>query len=225
MISIKSTTFKNFPKTLEFSKEILHIQSLLSEHNEKEPFPQTTKGLLSTISFITKEASSQSLLYINLHTIGLVAYNDKLLINPFLFSIFINWDEGCLDSIILRPEFNCASITRSQFLSLIRKHSLSGSILDWKLLSYPHEEESKAITSSLLPIGGESFFIASDFESKTVEPEHKLCLMSANIFSKKPRLTIWETFKDIPCDQFFLKFADLKVSPNKCWLLYKENNT
>lgn len=223
MISIKNHTYKNIPASLEFSEGILQIHSFLFNSGEKNTFTQTVTGLLSIIHCISASISTYSISYPQLRPIGLILFNDRIVINPFLFSIFINWDEEILENIISAPEFHYSYLKKVQFISLLQKNYLTGSIFDWKLLTYPPNSISEKIIQNIYPNGGDSFFIASDHVPAIIEDsDPKMCLMTAKVIDDPPTKSLWLNFQNLPCEDIFLKFADEKPSSNKCWLLYKE---
>ena len=125
MISIKIHSYKNIPSSLNFSEDILRIHSILSNSNEKNNFTQTVAGLLSIIHCIATNIYNSSITYPHLRPIGLMLFNDRIVINPFLFSIFIDWDEEILENIISAPEFHCSYLKKVQFISLLQKNFLT----------------------------------------------------------------------------------------------------
>lgn len=223
MISIKIHTFKNIPASLEFNEKVLQIQAFLSNSNEKNSFTQTLTGFLSIIHCISTNIHMNMIAYPLLRPAGIILFNDRIVINPFLFALFIDWDEEVLEKIISAPEFHSTFLKRDQFVSLLRKNYITGSIFDWKLLTYPPNLISEQIIQNIYPNGGESFYIVADQPPALIdEPNPKMCLMSAKVIDDPPSRSIWITYKNLPYEEIFLKFADEKPSSKKCWLLYKD---
>lgn len=222
MISIKIHTYKNVPQSLEFSEKILQMHSFLTSSNEKNAFSQTLTGLLSIIHSISTYIRTNSISYPHLRQIGLILFNDRIVINPFLFSIFIDWDEEILENIISSPEFNCSFLKKAQFIYLLQNKYITGSIFDWKLLTYPSNSTSKQIIQNIYPNGGESYFMVSGQTPATIEESvPKMCLMTAKIIDDPPVKSLWLNYRDTPYEDIFLRFSDEKPSSKKCWLLYK----
>ncbi|OHS92775.1 hypothetical protein TRFO_12337 [Tritrichomonas foetus] len=222
MISIKTNLYRNTPNILELNRNLIQIQNIVSTCQQDPSIKQDTKGLLTILYCITLYAKKNQIAFPHLCPIGLVLFNDRILINPFILGIFIDWDEEVLKNVLAAPEFHSRSLTRSQFTSLMKLNYLNGSIFDWRLHVYPPCQISNDIISEIFPSGGESFFLAADQTSNLLDDKPpKLCLMTAKILDESPSKSIWIVYKNQPMEDILLKFADTEPAPGKCWLFYK----
>lgn len=198
-------------------KDYLHDNISKSQNTENE------SGLLNTIYIISQFMKKKSIVFNVSRSIGLVLFNDRILINHSIFSSFINWKESVLYQIISSKIFCCQSLTKSQFFILANAKYVEGSIFDWRVLTYPDCDLTPKIIDNIIPIKGESFFMVSDHAQDMInfntQPNFKIKKFS--IIDMPPSQSGWPNTQDGKLEDIFLRYVDNEISPRKCWLLYK----
>ena len=224
MISISEEQFRYVPNTIGFSKEDISIQKVVHEFQEVENLEQDEVGLLRIIQQISFIIKKKEYTLSTIKSIGLLLFNDRILMNPFIFAIFIDWDEEILNQIISNSSFNRTPLTRQHFHALLYNNYIEGCLFDWCALCYPANDYTINIINNIQPTCDESFFLIADMPSTiTGEKTPKLTYMSSKLFSKPQTKNLWTTYSNLTFEDIILKFADDPVAPGKCWLLYKED--
>lgn len=213
---------QNDPISQETNDTLQSIKEYLQNYDSKSNFAENEVGLLNVIHYISKFMKKKVINFNDFRSIGLVLFNDRILINHSIFSSFINCEEKILYQIISLPIFFTKSLTRSQFMILVNAKYIEGCIFDWRVLRYPDCELTQKIIDNIIPIKGESFFLVSNQAQKMLNVANSnLKLKVYDIIDSPPIQSDWSYNQDTQTEDIFLRYFDENFSSGKCWLLYK----
>lgn len=219
---INTQQFQNDLISQETNAMIQSVKEYLQNCSLKSNLGENETGFLNIIYYISKFMKKKAINFNEFRSIGLVLFNDRILINHSIFSIFLNWEDKVLYKIISSPIFFCQSLTRSQFIILVNAKYVEGSLFDWRILRYPDCEVTQKIIDNIIPIKGESFFLVSNQVQKMITIEKSnFKLKKYEIVDMPPSRNEWSDDQSMQLEDIFLRYVDETFSPGKCWLLYK----
>lgn len=219
---INTQQFQNDLISQETNAMIQSVKEYLQNCSLKSNLGENETGFLNIIYYISKFMKKKAINFNEFRSIGLVLFNDRILINHSIFSIFLNWEDKVLYKIISSPIFFCQSLTRSQFIILVNAKYAEGSLFDWRILRYPDCEVTQKIIDNIIPIKGESFFLVSNQVQKMITIEKSnFKLKKYEIVDMPPSRNEWSDDQSMQLEDIFLRYVDETFSPGKCWLLYK----
>lgn len=214
--------YQNDTISQETNDTLQSIKEYLQNYDSESNFAENEVGLLNVIHYISKFMKKKVINFNDFRSIGLVLFNDRILINHSIFSSFIHCEEKILYQIISLPIFFTKSLTRSQFMILINAKYIEGCIFDWRVLRYPDCELTQKIIDNIIPLKGESFFLVSNQAQKMLNVANSnLKLKKYDIIDEPPIQSGWSDNQDTQAEDIFLRYFDENFSSGKCWLLYK----
>lgn len=200
------------------------IKKYLQECNSKADWHHNIEGFLTIIYHISNYMKIGLANYKDFYPIGIILFNDRILISHSFFSTVIDWTANDLLKIISLPEFFCKPLTRSQFMTLVKANYIIGSILDWHVLRYPECQLTQKIIDNIIPSGGESFYLVSNsVQLMTNENKSKRHIKIFDIIDSPPNQNILPINQDASLESILSRYVENDLS-GKCWLLSKNNN-
>lgn len=204
---------------------LLQIHTYLSKLQSERKYYENKEGLLTSLFDITRYMKDKRIKFNFSQQFGIAFFTDCFLMNPIIFSGFIHWPENVMKRIILTEDFSCTPLTQSQYIQLVLKKYIYGCIFDWKVLKYPNNQLSDRILDNIIQLGGPSFYLQTkDISEVLKEPKgQELKAIFVNLVDIPPDKDHQVPFNNKSYEKALLQFANDTKSPQKCWLLYKEN--